>query len=316
MLPGMPRLTVCFVVLAATFAGAPEPPGPGAKSESAHIEAPGLHNVYCITRGLYSGSSPEGESGFRSLRELGIRTIISVDGARPDVERARRFGMRYVHVPVGYGGIAREQVLRIAKAVRDLPRPVYIHCHHGMHRGPTAAALVHLCLDEQCTLETALAEMRRAGTDPRYGGLYASARQLRRPSAGELDGVAADFPEVARTPALVEIMVAIDGHWDRLKAARASGWRTPADHPDVSPAHEALQLVEQFREAGRAPDLSGRPDAFWRRLVETAATAAALEESLRGVRRDPSDNRPVEQAFKLVGAACNACHASYRDIHR
>src|SRR5207249_2517155 len=48
-------------------------------ADPARIELPGLHNVYRITDKLYSGSSPEGDEGFRSLRELGVKTVISVD---------------------------------------------------------------------------------------------------------------------------------------------------------------------------------------------------------------------------------------------
>src|SRR5215203_3182916 len=73
--------------------GTPEPPR--------KLDAPGIENLYRLTEGLYSGGQPEGEAGFAALKRLGVRTIISVDGARPDVETARRFGMRYVHLPVG-----------------------------------------------------------------------------------------------------------------------------------------------------------------------------------------------------------------------
>src|SRR5262249_33410514 len=138
------------------------------------VEAAGLHNVYRLTDRLYSGSAPEGDEGFASLRGLGVRTVISVDGARPDLERARRFGLRYVHLPVGYDGAPEAQPLRLARAVRDLPGPVYVHCHHGKHRGPAAAAVVLRCLDESCGADAATAWMRQAGTDPHYGGLYAS----------------------------------------------------------------------------------------------------------------------------------------------
>src|SRR5690348_5650109 len=62
----------------------------------AKVEAAGLHNVYRITEKLYSGSSPDGDEGFRSLAKLGVKTIISVDGMKPDVEAAHKHGMRYV----------------------------------------------------------------------------------------------------------------------------------------------------------------------------------------------------------------------------
>jgi hypothetical protein len=68
------------------------------------IELTGIENLFRLSAGLYSGGQPEGEAGFSDLKRLGIATIISVDGARPDVDRARSIGMRYVHLPFGYDG--------------------------------------------------------------------------------------------------------------------------------------------------------------------------------------------------------------------
>src|SRR5207237_1872933 len=128
-------------------------------------------------------------------------------GARPDVALARQYGLRYVHLPIGYDGVSPAQALRLAKAVYELPKPIYIHCHHGKHRGPAAAAIAHLCLDERCSVDTVLAEMRRAGTDPHYRGLYAAPTTFHRPTREELARVPTAFPEVARVAPLAELMV-------------------------------------------------------------------------------------------------------------
>jgi protein tyrosine phosphatase (PTP) superfamily phosphohydrolase (DUF442 family) len=300
------------LVVAALLAGCGGGPAgsEAAKVELGPVEAKGLHNVFRLTEKLYSGSSPDGDDGFASLRDLGVKTIISVDGSRPDVARAHQFGMRYVHLPIGYDGVPEDQGKRIAKAVRDLPGPVYMHCHHGKHRGPAAAAVARLCLDERCGVEEAVAEMTRAGTDPHYAGLYAAPRQLRRPTKAELDGVAADFPEVAEVPGLAQVMVEIDERWDRLKAVRAAGWKAPPAHPDVDPPHEALQLVEQYREAKRLPEVATRSDEFRRWLSDAESSAADLERALRR----GNDEKAAEKAFREAGAACTRCHARYRDV--
>ena len=285
-----------------------------APSDPAKIEAPGLHNVYRITDKLYSGSSPDGEDGFRSLQKLGVKTVISVDGARPDAATARKYGLRYVHIPFGYDGIPTQQVLRLAKAVRDLPGAVYVHCHHGKHRGPAAAAAIHLCLDEKCSIERALAEMRRAGTDLRYTGLYAVPKTLVRPSPKDLDRVSADFPEVAKVSDLAEFMVAIDARWENLKKIKSAGWQTPSDHPDLDPAHEALQLVEQFREASRSQIVRERPEEFRTWLKAAVDEVTGLERAF-GTRKSREVERPLaDRAFVEVGASCVRCHAKYRDV--
>jgi cytochrome c556/protein tyrosine phosphatase (PTP) superfamily phosphohydrolase (DUF442 family) len=289
----------------------PVPTSAPAPADPARVDAPGLPNVYRLTDRLYSGGSPDGDAGFASLQKLGIQTVISVDGARPDVERARKYGLRYAHLPIGYDGVPDEQALRIARAARDLPGPVYLHCHHGKHRGPAAAAVVRLCLDEGCTVEQAVAEMRRAGTDPRYAGLYAAPQTLRRPTPAELDRVPAEFPEVAAVAALAQVMVEIDERWDHLKQVRAAGWQAPANHPDLDPPHEALQLEEHYREASRRPEVGERSEEFRRWLTEAEEAAKELEGVLRPA---PRDGDAVERAFRRAGEACSRCHAKYRDV--
>jgi protein tyrosine phosphatase (PTP) superfamily phosphohydrolase (DUF442 family) len=282
------------------------------------VEARGLHNVYRVTERLYSGSSPEGDEGFASLRDLGVKTVISVDGARPDVERAHRYGLRYVHLPIGYDGVPEEQAWRIARALRDLPGPAYVHCHHGKHRGPAAAATALVCLDADCSAEGALAILQKAGTDPRYTGLYAALRQVRRPTPEELDRVSANFPESAQVSGLAQAMVAIDERWDRLKEVRAAAWKVPPSHPDVDPPHEALQLAEQFREALRLPEVKNKhPQELQRWLADAEKTATELEAMLRhGKEKGAVDETVAEALFKSASADCARCHAKYRDVPR
>lgn len=278
--------------------------------ESSPVNLPGLHNVIRVSAKLISGSSPEGDAGFESLRSLSVRSIITVDGAQPEVERARRFDLRYVHLPIGYDGISQEQANRLARAVRDLPGPIYLHCHHGKHRAPAAAAAVQFCLDAGCTAAAAIEIMKRAGTDPHYVGLFAAPNRLHRPTANELGEVAAEFPETAAVPALAQAMVAIDATWDHLTAIRNAGWKTPANHADLDPPHEALQLVEHYRELARSDGISKRSDDFRRWLSESETSATALETLLRST-APPAD---IEKAFDRCRLSCTQCHAKYRDV--
>jgi hypothetical protein len=62
------------------------PSPPVVSSPIQPTEFAGLHNVHQVAAKLWSGFSPEGETGFASLKALGIQTILSVDGARPEVE--------------------------------------------------------------------------------------------------------------------------------------------------------------------------------------------------------------------------------------
>jgi protein tyrosine phosphatase (PTP) superfamily phosphohydrolase (DUF442 family) len=276
------------------------------------IPAVGLHNVFRLGKQLYSGSSPEGKEGFQSLQKLGIRTIISVDGMSPDVETAKQFGLRYVHLPIGYDGVPREQALRLAKAVQELPGPVYVHCHHGQHRGPAAAAVTLLCLEPQFSVEQAEAFLHRAGTDPHYQGLISAPRSLVRPTKVELDCVVRDFPERSAISKLAHRMTEVDAIFEHLKLIKAANWQQPKDHPDLAPAHEALLLAEQFREAARA---TTRPQDEELQNWLKAAEGRAMELNA-ALRTRPNGVTVIEANWTQIKSNCAACHAKYRDLPR
>jgi len=248
------------------------------------------------------------------LKSLGIKTAISVDGATPDAETARRYGIRYVHLPVGYDGIPREQAVRIIKAARTLPGPVFVHCHHGKHRGPAAVAICGLA-NEAWTKEQAVSWLERAGTAPDYRGLYEAARGFAPPTAAELERAGGEFPERAKVPAFVEMMVRVDGHWDRLKAIQKAEFKPPTDHPDLDPPHEALQLTELFREASRLSEVRARGEVFARSLEAAEGQAESLRQALRNLAERPGEpaRRVAEAAFLALSKGCAGCHARHRD---
>jgi hypothetical protein len=298
----------CLIVALSAAGSALDGPGSIHPAIGAAKELPGLHNVFRVSEKLYSGSAPEGEAGFQSLRALGIRTVMTVDGARPDVAVARRYGLRYVHLPFGYDGCPTPRALEIVRAVRDLPGPIYLHCHHGKHRSPAAAALVHIALDGASHAD-AVAFMRRAGTDPVYTGLYGGAASFCRPTSAEINRASDQFPETAPVPPLMEAMVRIDDRFAALQRIQKAGWRWPAGEPDRDPAHEALQLKELFHELQRTGATAGRPRDFRDGMSQAESGSTALEALLRA-----DDRNGADAALGRVTAACGSCHARYRNI--
>jgi protein tyrosine phosphatase (PTP) superfamily phosphohydrolase (DUF442 family) len=269
-----------------------------------------LPNGFRISDRVFSGGNPVGEAGFGALAQLGVKTIISVDGARPDVEGAKRVGIRYVHLPVGYDGISHERVLALAKAASTLPGPIYVHCHHGKHRGPAAVAAIQLCTDPAWDAARASSWLTTAGTDPRYTGLVRLPKTIVRPTADELATVADDFPSVGPIPDLARVMVGVDDRWDNVKLVKEAGWKTPNGHADIDPPHEALQLTEHFREAARLDTDRRRDPDFVRFLGEAKHASEALESSLRS---QPVDTARAGAAFTRTAAACATCHEKFRD---
>lgn len=270
-----------------------------------------LHNVHHIGSKVISGAVPESEAAFDELRSMGVRTIISVDGASPDVERAAARGIRYVHIPITYAEATREQQLELARAVRDLPGPIYVHCHHGKHRSPAAAAAIAVTLGE-VTPEEGVAFMKAAGTAPNYTGLYACVAHAVVASVAALDGAPADFPAVCKPEGITGAMVQIDEAFEHLGQIRAAGWTTPADHPDLVPAAEAGRLADQLRFGGEDVRAQRLGDEFRRRLAESIGAATALEDGLTS----HASAEQLERRWKLVAVSCKECHAAYRDVKR
>jgi len=278
------------------------------------IETRHLPNTCRIHDRVISGGEPDGEVGFQELRELGVKTVISVDGARPQVELARKYGIRYVHLPHGYDGVPLERAHELAKAVRDLPGPVYIHCHHGKHRSPAAAAVA--CVGAGLlSPKDAVSVLHIAGTSKDYQGLYESVKNARRFDGAMLDTLTVEFSERAELPPIAEAMVAIEHTYDNLKVIQQAGWKSPTDHPDLDPPHEALLLREHFAEVVRTEAARQQPSQFQDMLQASLTAAADLEDGLRDW-IDPRQPPPevIANSFVRITNNCKACHGHFRDI--
>ncbi len=268
-----------------------------------------LPHAHWVNEKILSGAQPEGDEGFQVLQKLGIKTIISVDGATPDVDSAHRFGMKYVHLPFGYDGVPAAQGQAIAKALRDLPGPIYIHCHHGKHR--SAAGVAVACVYNGM-LPPSEAEnvLKTWGTGANYKGLWADARNARPLPAGELDSLHVTYVEKAKIPAMAASMVQADYHMDNLKDMSKSAWQPIAAHPGLDASNEALLLEETFTEIGRTNDATSHTEDFQKQLANAAKQARALSEMLRSPMHNPAD---ADKAVKQLNQSCLSCHAQYRD---
>lgn len=264
---------------------------------------PNLHNLMQLTGQFYSGGQPDGEAAFAELKRLGIKTVVNVDGAAPNVELAKKYGLNYVHIPIGYDGLPDDAGKTLARLAREADGPVYIHCHHGKHRGPAAAAVA--CVAAGATdSKGAVSILERAGTSKNYAGLWRDVERYQPP------GKNVKLPplvEVAKVRDLVAAMAKIDRGWDRLKLCRDAKWSVPKDHPDVVPANEALLMAETFGQA--AAQLSGDYDEKFKAALESSQAASLrLEEALRA-------NMPevAEAHFAELEKSCKSCHEKHRD---
>jgi len=293
----------------------------------APVDLPGLHNVVAFHEGFYSGGVPEGDVAFDALKALGVRTVISVDGAIPDVAAAKARGIRYVHLPIGYDGFDDARKAQLVRAVRDLPKPIYVHCHHGKHRSAGAAAVVGVSLG-WFSNDVGAARMKVSGTAEGYKGLWSCAAKAAPMMAAAIEAASPDFPEVTKPDSMTAAMVAIDEAHDRLRLVEKNAWRVPADHPDLAPAADAGKLADlllHLKDDAFVVALPAEAATDFRRLLaEGRDAASALEEMLAAERAGKAgvelDSTAAEARLKRLGAAlkavtanCKACHVPYRD---
>ncbi len=279
-------------------------PQPAAMTQPAPHAA--LPRTRDLGKGVWIGGQPEGDAGFAELRRMGVRTVISVDGAPPDVETARRFGLRYVHLPIRYSAIEPRRQAELARAISTLPAPVYVHCHLGKHRGPAAAATALASLGRISAAE-AEAILVAAGTSPKYAGLYATVRSARRLSDAELGAIDAAFPEIEQLSGMRAGMSRLDQLTTDLEHLRSSGWKSDAEHADLVPDRALRTTIELLSELRR--HATEQPPEFLAELSGSAddlrAVGAALEPTL--------NLATANRAFDRFHARCTSCHDRFRE---
>lgn len=282
-------------------------------------EGPGLHNVYRLSEDIISGAEPEGPEALAQIASWGVKTILSVDGKVPDAATAEALGMQYVHVPIQYSGIDEEELLDIAKTFRELQGPFYVHCYHGKHRGPAAAAVGRVVLDG-VPRDQAIAEMRQwCGTDSKYEGLYSAIATMPMPDDAQSEAWDFDFTPAHEYEGLRAGMIELARKWDLVKAAKKRQWAADPAHPDVDPLQEAVQMYQIFDAVSGLGDTRTYPDDFRAWLEDGRSGSEQLQRALTECSKDAAAldgvawRADADTAYARVSNACASCHAAYRD---
>ncbi len=326
-------LTACAVAADPRMAGsttpAPFPPvsAPLAQVDSAYAlagsivlpvqagaESPGMHNVFKLSDHIISGSEPEGELAFAHLAEMGVKTILSVDGKKPDAALAAKHGMRYVHQPIEYRGFTDDELLALAKTYRECEAPFYTHCFHGKHRGPAAAAIGRLVLDG-ASREQAIAEMRQwCGTAQDYEGLYRDVAMKHMPDVEATHSYLFDFPAARSFGGFRESMIDVSRRHDALKLLAKHDFASDPAHPDVDALQAATQLADTFAVSAKHAEIFDRPADFHGWLAASIEQAAVLRDSLRELRAGSATALDAsKKSFDALSKSCVDCHTAYRN---
>ncbi|GAB5443310.1 MAG: hypothetical protein Fues2KO_36590 [Fuerstiella sp.] len=282
---------------------------------------PTLPNAIQVDDGVVSGGQPAGDAGFAALAARGIRTVISVDGMKPEVALARKHGLRYVHLPHGYDQVPQKTGRSLAKAIESLPKPIYIHCHHGRHRSPAAAAVG--CIQAgRLTTEQGMQLLQTARTGEEYGGLYRSVQAAQPLDHATLANEPADFPAVVQLPPVVDHMVDMQHSldqlmsWQKPEPQRAAASATNVD-PGPNRQHEtAVLLMESLKEFDRSQATQQRPEP-WRELTSNAISKS--QQLIATYTRSKAESSEVDprakrrQLLEQIRTDCRGCHRQFRN---
>jgi protein tyrosine phosphatase (PTP) superfamily phosphohydrolase (DUF442 family) len=250
---------------------------------------------------LYCGSQPTGPAAFDRLAGMGIKVLVSVDGAVPEVNRAKEKGLRYVHLPIGYDGVPADVTAAMAELLKQTKEPIFIHCHHGCHRGPAAAAIAGM-IDGTLDVKKAERLLEHCGTSRDYPGLW---RDVRGFTGVPANANAAPLREISEVSPFTEAMVSVDHAFDELSLLAKRDFRGDGEGMDPKVIENATLLSEGMREAARhAREPKEMLASFansekltvqFLNLVTTRQTVAALKE-MATLKQD-----------------CRQCHTKHRD---
>jgi protein tyrosine phosphatase (PTP) superfamily phosphohydrolase (DUF442 family) len=261
------------------------------------VEVPGVTRVLRVDDHLLVGSKPSPES-YAALKSLGVRVVLSVDGMSPDLELITAAGLRSVHLPLSYGGVPEARLRSLKRLAREEPGAIFVHCHLGRHRGPTAAAALWM-LRSGGTPGAARRILEHAGTSHAYAGLWATVADF---SVPEGDCSEAPLPARLQVEGVVASMVRLQGDRDAVDLIGPK-------HPDLTAAHQALLIEEGLRELHRLdPGGNAVGSKGWTTDLTAALEAAGL---LRAA--DPDDLAAWSTALDRLDATCAACHVRHRN---
>lgn len=300
-------VTSSIVTLHVGCAGNDAPPVLATQATTEPRDLSGLERVLRVSDSLYSGGEPDGERGYQSLAAMGVRTVVSVDAVPPPAALAREHGIRVIHIPIGYDHVPQDAAIQIAKVFTESEGAVYVHCHHGQHRGP--AAIAAACIVAELLDHTeAIALMEQAGTARIYKGLWSSVEDTRVVDPETLYLIPTNQPERAEIGGLAGAMAEIDRAWDRIKIAQKHHWQAPAEHPDLAPQSD-IGLIHDLLRSLLNDDLTLRSGDTYGNILKTAIDAAAdIESSLAN-----ADLSRADVARVTLAQTCTDCHQLYRD---
>jgi protein tyrosine/serine phosphatase len=126
------------------------------------LEVKGVPNFHKVSDRLYRSGQPTAE-GFRSLKALGIKTVVNLRSFNSDRSSLAPTDLEYHHIYMKAWHPEKKEIIEFLRVVTDESRgPVLVHCQHGADRTGTMCAIYRVAI-QNWTKEDALKEMTEGG---------------------------------------------------------------------------------------------------------------------------------------------------------
>jgi protein tyrosine phosphatase (PTP) superfamily phosphohydrolase (DUF442 family) len=265
----------------------------------------GIENFIQVSERVYSGGEPTSE-GLKHLQKLGVTFLLSVDGLSPDRDTAEKLGMKYVHIPMGYDGIDSKQIQDFVTLMAHHQGKLFVHCHHGKHRGPAAVAAC-LIISKEMTKEQAVQFMRGAGTGKDYQGLWKSIADLDVSSYQPQD--LSKLLVRSNEKSMAQWMAELDRSWETIQEQQKK--------PDAElSTAQLLIVIEAFREsarvAGAAKENQYGDKTTKDRLIQWLKDCEQETASIRELVLSQAHEKARDR-LRSLAKQCVDCHAEYRN---
>ena len=113
------------------------------------------NNFYKVCDGVYRANQPS-PSHLKSYKKMGVRSVLSLRGranqsyALFEEDYCKKLDLKLVYTPISSGSApAAEDLLNIIYVMRDLPKPLVLHCKSGADRAGLVSALFLLAENKQ-----------------------------------------------------------------------------------------------------------------------------------------------------------------------